>query len=54
MAGAAANIKRAQELADQGLMQPAGLKAFQTRREDKSRVYSYEQRDDQFPEEYTR
>src|SRR5687768_3575991 len=29
----AVNIKRAQELIDQGLMQPAGLKAFQAREE---------------------
>lgn len=50
----ATNIKRAQELADQGLMQPAGLQAFQARQEDKSGIYSYEQRDDQFPEEYAR
>ena len=40
----AVNIKRAQELADLGRMQPAGLKAFQERTEDRSRIYSYEQR----------
>ena len=40
----AINIKRAQELIDQGLMQPAGLTAFQARREYRSGVYSYEQR----------
>jgi uncharacterized protein YdeI (YjbR/CyaY-like superfamily) len=40
----AVNIKRAQELADLGRMQPAGLKAFRERTEDRSRIYSYEQR----------
>src|SRR5216684_444518 len=43
------NIKRAQELIDQGLMQPAGLKAFQLRKENKSGIYSYEQRSDRLP-----
>ena len=38
------NISRAQELIDQGRMQPAGLAAFEARREDKVGVYSYEQR----------
>jgi len=38
------NIKRARELADQGRMRPAGLKAFQAREENRSGVYSYEQR----------
>ena len=38
------NIKRAQALGGQGLMQPAGLKAFQARRENKSGIYAYEQR----------
>lgn len=37
------NIERVQELSDSGRMQPAGLKAFQERTEDKSRIYSYEQ-----------
>ncbi len=48
------NIKRAQKLIDQGLMQPAGLRAFQARRENKSGIYSYEQRSDQLPEPYAR
>jgi uncharacterized protein YdeI (YjbR/CyaY-like superfamily) len=39
----AVNIKRAGELIELGLMQPAGLKAFEARREDRSRTYSYEQ-----------
>lgn len=40
----AVNIKRATELAELGLMQPAGLKAFQNRQEARSAVYAYEQR----------
>jgi uncharacterized protein YdeI (YjbR/CyaY-like superfamily) len=48
----AINIKRAQELTDQGLMRPAGLKAFQARRENKSGIYSYEQRSEKLPEPY--
>jgi uncharacterized protein YdeI (YjbR/CyaY-like superfamily) len=39
----AINIKRAQELIELGRMQPAGLAAFQARKEDRSRRYSYEQ-----------
>src|SRR5262245_9380973 len=38
------NIKRAQALIEQGRMQPAGVSAFEARRENKSGIYSYEQR----------
>jgi uncharacterized protein YdeI (YjbR/CyaY-like superfamily) len=38
------NIKRARELTNQGLMHPAGLKAFRARTAKKSGIYSYEQR----------
>jgi uncharacterized protein YdeI (YjbR/CyaY-like superfamily) len=38
------NVKRVQELAELGLMRPAGLAAFEARREEHSGVYSYEQR----------
>src|SRR4051812_8826673 len=38
------NIRRVQALMEQGRMRPAGLKAFQARRENKSGIYSYEQR----------
>src|SRR3954449_280063 len=48
------NIKRAQALIDQGLMQPAGLKAFEARIENKSGIYSYEQRSVDLPEPYNR
>ncbi|MFY9574703.1 MAG: bacteriocin-protection protein, partial [Blastocatellia bacterium] len=38
------NIKRAQQLQSEGLMLPEGLKAFQVRKENRSGIYSYEQR----------
>ena len=50
----AINIKRARELIHEGLMRPAGLKAFEVRKEDKSGIYSYEQRSDRLPEPYER
>jgi uncharacterized protein YdeI (YjbR/CyaY-like superfamily) len=42
----AVNIRRVEELKAMGLMQPAGLAAFERRIESKSRVYAYEQRDE--------
>jgi len=48
----AVNIKRAAELADQGRMHPAGLRAFQARKRNRSGIYSYEQREARLPEEY--
>ena len=48
----AVNIKRAQELMEQGLMQPAGLRAFQARTENRSGIYSYEQRSPELPDRY--
>jgi uncharacterized protein YdeI (YjbR/CyaY-like superfamily) len=48
------NSKRAQALIDQGQMQPAGLKAFQARKENKSALYSYEQRSVDLEEPYQR
>jgi uncharacterized protein YdeI (YjbR/CyaY-like superfamily) len=41
----AVNIARVKELTEQGRMRPAGLAAFEARREDRSGIYSYEQRD---------
>ena len=38
----AVNIRRAEELASRGLMQPCGLRAFRERDERKARQYSYE------------
>jgi len=38
----AVNIGRATELIELGLMRPAGLRAFEARSEEKSRIYAYE------------
>jgi uncharacterized protein YdeI (YjbR/CyaY-like superfamily) len=48
------NIKRVQILIELGHMQPAGLKAYHARKENKSGVYSYEQRSVELPEPYDR
>jgi uncharacterized protein YdeI (YjbR/CyaY-like superfamily) len=42
----AINIRRVEELTQLKRMQPAGLAAFAKRTEAKSRIYSYEQKDD--------
>jgi len=41
----AINIARVEALSKEGRMQPAGLQAFEKRRENKSGIYSHEQRD---------
>ncbi len=46
------NTKRANELSAQGLMKPAGLKAFAARQEYRSGIYTYEQRSVEMPEPY--
>jgi len=38
----AVNIKKVEELSAKGFMQPAGILAFQKRKDDKSMVYSFE------------
>ena len=40
----AINIRRAKELISLGRMQPAGIKAFERRSDERSAIYSYEQR----------
>jgi uncharacterized protein YdeI (YjbR/CyaY-like superfamily) len=40
----AVNIKRMKELVDEGLVAPAGMAAFERRADDRSAIYSYEQR----------
>jgi len=50
----AINIKRAKELVRQKQMRPAGLKAFAARIENKSGIYSYEQRGTQLIEPYAK
>lgn len=47
----AVNIKKAESLIKQGLMQPSGLTCYLNRKEDKSRVYSYENKPERLPEE---
>jgi uncharacterized protein YdeI (YjbR/CyaY-like superfamily) len=46
------NINRAHALIAEGQMQPAGLKAYEARREHKSGIYAYEQRSVELPEPY--
>jgi uncharacterized protein YdeI (YjbR/CyaY-like superfamily) len=46
------NIRRARELAGAGRMRPAGKTAFENRRENRSGIYSYEQRPDRLDEPY--
>jgi uncharacterized protein YdeI (YjbR/CyaY-like superfamily) len=40
----AVNVKRVAELTKLGLMRPAGMKAFEARKGDKTGIYAYEQR----------
>ncbi len=42
----AVNIGRVAALTEEGRMRPSGLEAFEARREDRSGIYSYEQRDE--------
>jgi uncharacterized protein YdeI (YjbR/CyaY-like superfamily) len=42
----AVNVKRMKELIDQGLATPAGVAAFERRADDRTAIYSYEQRKD--------
>jgi uncharacterized protein YdeI (YjbR/CyaY-like superfamily) len=46
------NIKRVEALVKEGRMTPPGLKAFAARRENRSGIYSYEQRPDELVEPY--
>jgi uncharacterized protein YdeI (YjbR/CyaY-like superfamily) len=48
------NIKRAKALIEQGRFHPAGLKAFEVRKENKSGIYSYEQRKAELVQPYDR
>ena len=50
----AVNIKRAGELIELELMQPTGLEAFAARQENRSGIYSYEQRSPELPEQYAK
>lgn len=46
------NIQRAEELTAEDRMRPAGMKSFAARIENRSGIYSYEQRSDQLEEPY--
>jgi uncharacterized protein YdeI (YjbR/CyaY-like superfamily) len=48
----AINIARVAVLKKEGRMRPAGLEAYSRKRENKSGIYSYEQRTDALPEPY--
>jgi uncharacterized protein YdeI (YjbR/CyaY-like superfamily) len=48
----AVNIRRIEALAKEKRMHAAGLAAFSLRRENKSGIYSYEQRSEQLPDPY--
>jgi len=50
----AINIKRAEELVREKQMRPNGLKAFEARIENKSGIYSYEQRSTELSEPYAK
>jgi uncharacterized protein YdeI (YjbR/CyaY-like superfamily) len=50
----AINIRRVEELTKLGLMRPAGLEAFARRKENRSGIYSYEQRTADLPEPYAK
>ena len=50
----AINIKRAKELVRRKQMRPTGLKAFAARIENKSGIYSYEQRSTELSEPYAK
>lgn len=50
----AVNIKRVGELRKQGLMADAGLEAFGRRQENRSGIYSYEQRTPELPAQYAK
>jgi uncharacterized protein YdeI (YjbR/CyaY-like superfamily) len=48
------NVNRVEVLTNEGLMHPAGLAAFEKRKDNRSGIYSYEQRTDAIPEPYAK
>jgi uncharacterized protein YdeI (YjbR/CyaY-like superfamily) len=48
----AVNVKRVEELKKDGLMKPAGLKAFEARDAEKTAIYSHEQEDAKLDAEF--
>lgn len=53
-AWSAVNIRNAQRLIDTGRMQPAGMRAFDARQEERCEIYSYEQRPQELPEPFAK
>lgn len=49
----AINIRNVERLRKEKRMQPAGLKAFELRKDNRSGIYSYEQRSAEMPEAYS-
>jgi uncharacterized protein YdeI (YjbR/CyaY-like superfamily) len=47
----AINIRKVEELSEKGLMRPAGIAAFQKRNEERSAIYSYENRPEKLSSE---
>lgn len=50
----AVNVRHVQALVAEGQMRPAGLRAYEARRDNKSGIYSYEQRSVELPAPYAR
>jgi uncharacterized protein YdeI (YjbR/CyaY-like superfamily) len=50
----AINIRMAKELIEEGRIDPAGLRAFEARKENRSGIYSYENRPQTLPEAYAK
>lgn len=48
----AINIKKVEDLTKQGLMQPAGLAAFEKRKEERSKVYAFENDEMEFTRDF--
>ncbi len=48
----AINIQKFSELTKNGLMQPAGIASFQNRKENKSKIYTYENEEKDFSPEF--
>lgn len=48
----AVNIQKIEELTKKGFMQPAGLASFENRKEDKSKIYSYENEEVKFSSDF--
>jgi uncharacterized protein YdeI (YjbR/CyaY-like superfamily) len=46
------NVEKVQRLKEAGLMRPAGLAAFERRRDDRTGVYSFEREEHELPPEY--